>query len=429
MTASDALVLPGSPVPLRRLRADEAPYPGVLCAGEPSVICVDDDDLPPVVWRVATVGHLLAPLDAVRTADGVAALLPGCRGRLRGDDASTPGRAVTVAVSIVRAVREAGPLGEEAGSWWVDAGGRPVLALGAGAGWREEAVEILSDLADSASGSLSRVAAEIALGVADSAAVRRHADEWEDALFAAAEPEPLGDLPVGEHPALDTAPRRAATVRREVSTPPADSMLATAIARLVDADIARRTADAISGAWTGTIAALRRMRPRRESGESEGRRRRRGPLLAAVVVIGIVITLGALWPDVDSPSEEASPAPRASGSPATRTAPEKSTPARPSGEELSAVERGAREALALLAQCVAGDPEACAAVREDPGQPLPDGLVASGNPPTDIAILDEYGGVAVVRADAAGFASQAVVLVETDERWLVRDVYDLADQP
>ena len=39
------------------------------------------------------------------------------------------------------------------------------------------------------------------------------------------------------------------------------------------------------------------------------------------------------------------------------------------------------------------------------------------------------GGVAVVRADAAGFASQAVVLVETDERWLVRDVYDLADQP
>lgn len=427
MTASDALVLPGSPVPLRRLRAEESPYPGVLCAGEPPVICVDDDDLPAVLWNVAADGHLLAPLDALRTADGTAALIPACRARLDSGAATTPGRAITVAISIVRAAHEAGPLGHDAGTWWVDAGGRPVLALGSGIGWREDAAEILAGMAETHPGALERVLTRIAAGIADASLVRRHADEWEDALFAAAEPEPLADLPPGESATTDTAPRRATAVRREHTVSPAVSTVGAMLARLVDADIARRTTEAVSKACEAVLGSRRRT-PRREPEEVDGPRRRRGPLLAAIAVIGVMVTLGLVWPDPDTASDAAAPV--ASAPPVVMTpVPSDTTSAPPPAPEMSALESGARAAIGLLAQCSAGDAEACATVREDPTQPLPEGLVVSGREPTTIAVLDEYGGVAVVRADGAGFTSQAVVLVQADERWLVRDVYDLADQP
>ena len=52
--------------------------------------------------------------------------------------------------------------------------------------------------------------------------------------------------------------------------------------------------------------------------------------------------------------------------------------------------------------------------------------------------MDEYGDVAVIRVstpshseDGAtpGTRVQMVVLVRVDEKWLVRDAYDVADQP
>lgn len=55
--------------------------------------------------------------------------------------------------------------------------------------------------------------------------------------------------------------------------------------------------------------------------------------------------------------------------------------------------------------------------------------------------MDEYGDVAVVRlrtsgvddgegdAEGQGSDQTIVVLIRTEEKWLVRDVYDVADQP
>ena len=46
-----------------------------------------------------------------------------------------------------------------------------------------------------------------------------------------------------------------------------------------------------------------------------------------------------------------------------------------------------------------------------------------------MTLLDEFGGAAVLRVEAAGGAPpQLVVIVRADGRWLLRDVYDVAQQ-
>jgi len=45
-----------------------------------------------------------------------------------------------------------------------------------------------------------------------------------------------------------------------------------------------------------------------------------------------------------------------------------------------------------------------------------------------VRVLDGYGGVAALRVSAGG-VHQVVVVVRNEDRWLVRDVYDVADQP
>jgi hypothetical protein len=58
-----------------------------------------------------------------------------------------------------------------------------------------------------------------------------------------------------------------------------------------------------------------------------------------------------------------------------------------------------------------------------------------------VELVDEYGDVAVVRLEADDTGEESsetdtqqpahrmVVLIRTEEKWLVRDVYDVADQP
>jgi hypothetical protein len=45
-------------------------------------------------------------------------------------------------------------------------------------------------------------------------------------------------------------------------------------------------------------------------------------------------------------------------------------------------------------------------------------------------LLDEFGGAAVLRAEASGSDAtpQLVVIVRTEARWLLRDVYDVPKQ-
>ncbi|QEA30630.1 hypothetical protein FGL91_14655 [Microbacterium sp. CBA3102] len=65
-----------------------------------------------------------------------------------------------------------------------------------------------------------------------------------------------------------------------------------------------------------------------------------------------------------------------------------------------------------------------------------DALDAATDGTPTFELVDEYGDIAVVRvavdaeADAANTSGRLImVLLRTQEKWLVRDVYDVADQP
>lgn len=147
------------PPALRRLRADEAPYPGTLRADDPPSVWVEIGDLPEEIWRAEPDGHVLAPRDIARTADGHVAILPHCVETLarRLDERSlSAGEVVTVAVSLLRGAVQARALAIDAGRWWVDAEGRPVLAAGGHGGWLDDTVALLERMAASSSGPLRR---------------------------------------------------------------------------------------------------------------------------------------------------------------------------------------------------------------------------------------------------------------------------------
>ncbi|MFV4914984.1 hypothetical protein PFZ49_16025, partial [Microbacterium lacticum] len=132
----------------------------------------------------------------------------------------------------------------------------------------------------------------------------------------------------------------------------------------------------------------------------------------------------------------------AAGDPATPDAvvPPATTPPSEGGD----LEEAARQIVRAVAACTP-EPESCAVPREDATAAPLSGLVTSPTEPV-ITLVDEYGGVAVFRlepaaagtepptepteAEATGSgAAQILVLVSVDGKWLIRDVYDVADQP
>ena len=62
--------------------------------------------------------------------------------------------------------------------------------------------------------------------------------------------------------------------------------------------------------------------------------------------------------------------------------------------------------------------------------PFPGGVVDLTAAERTVTLLDEFGGAAVLRVEASASAAspQLVVIVRTDDRWLLRDVYDVPEQ-
>ena len=84
--------------------------------------------------------------------------------------------------------------------------------------------------------------------------------------------------------------------------------------------------------------------------------------------------------------------------------------------------------MSALASCRSeGDTNCAVAVAPGAGERVLAALMADVSAP-DITPVEDYGDVAVVRLDANG-ERQMLVLVRQNDSWLVRDVYDVADQP
>ena len=83
----------------------------------------------------------------------------------------------------------------------------------------------------------------------------------------------------------------------------------------------------------------------------------------------------------------------------------------------------ARGLVDALAAC--GDDACLEKLWEEPGSARP--IDAAGGDYA-VEVVDEYGGAAAVRIVTAA-VTQVLVMVRVEKRWLVREVYDLADQP
>ena len=463
------------PRALRSLTEEEAPYGGRLHAGSPPAVWVAWERVPEVVWRCLPDGHMLTPLDLARTTDGHAAILPHCPARLASavGGSHPPGVVVTVAVSMLRAAAEARAHGIVEGSWWVDAAGRPVLAAHDGAPWLGAALDGLELLGEG----VGPVLTEALSSTVDllSRPSWRHEDveSCEDALFGAAEPLPLDPSPSAQHSATQPLPpRRVASLRapaREATPSEAESLLA----RFTDASWAARVGEAVRS-LTALPAAVkegvRERRARRASRPTAGAtrrgvraesvperadapggrpRRRRAPLIVAAAVGATVVVGGLLWPDAppaadangSAPTSSATTAvgPTTAGASREGDSPTPPPPTSEAGEARSGpptaaneLERTALATVSALRGCVAdGDPAAanCDGILERAGAEVPNGVVSSGTAAATATLLDEYGGVAVLRIEESGRPPQILVLVTSDGKWLIRDVYDVADQP
>ncbi|SDH25425.1 hypothetical protein [Microbacterium pygmaeum] len=419
--------------------AAESPWPGLLVAtaDQTTGVIVDAAALSSdwVGWKASESGHVVRPLDVIRKTAGHDLLLPVMPERVadflarrrRGGSALTPGEAVNLAVSLLRGATEALAVcepGDLRGAWWLTDAGRPMLAVEAS---DERAVEATAALLNSIADAVPVLADAVAQAVDALAtdALGREADRLEAGFFAAENPRPLGTTVFGSR-----AARSVAAYREDPALPvePAPrAHWATGLARHVDAE----WADIVSRATTSAWRALRSKRP---GG-------RRTPWIAAAAVAAVVLVGGLLWPtggDGPATADGASivPSPTAADSatavddPATGTSKGESSAA-PVPEVSDAADLVAVTDRLLVRRSGCGADAACLAdVQESPDRTLAPGTIDLSAAERTLTLLDEFGGVAVLRADAVEPASppQLVVVVRIEERWLLRDVHDVAQQ-
>lgn len=431
MTApGDQLLAPYHSV--RRVTAGpEAPWPGVIVridAGDTAVM-IDAEHLGSgwAGWSADSDGHLLAPLDVVRTPDGHAVLTSLCTTRLRDFLARraargyllSDGEMVTLAVSIARGLREAAAIGAESGEWWLTDAGRPVLVT--------EATD--APIAASTGELLPALRS-----ASDAAPSWAWLDAWptsprdlvalEARAFEIATPSALGEAPattVTPWP-LDDRPARVVDTSDAITLEEREPSLLERVGRQLDLDIADLVSRSLTGVWR---------RLRRPGGVS---RRRLAAVSAAVGVA--VVAVGLLWPAdgqgapmptrhpvVDAVTAPPDPAIRESAIPSPSNSPE-------GVEETLDVAAVVSELLARRTACD-GDAACLGDVVVRPGADFPHGVIDAQSTDRRVTLVDDYGGVAVVRVDPVtdtGEQPLLVVVQRTDEKWLLRDVY-VTQQP
>lgn len=433
MTTADDGLLRDVRVIRRVAGPPESPWAGslaVLSSGDSCLLVEADllgDGWPG--WSSSGDGHVLGPLDVLRTATGHLAALPACRETL--DDviarressgaALTDGERLTIAVSLLRGCGALDPAA--VGEWWMTDDARPVFAaLTHGETATSSASRILTGLGSGA-GRLGDVVSDAARLVLEHDRPARESDALEERLFQLADPEPV---------ALTAfAPRHARSLSAlrepdpETATEEQRGLWSTLV-RHVDADLADAVSQATTGVW-------RRFRRPRASG-----RRRGGPWVAAAAVSAAIIGGAALVP---SAADEPTPvvtsfgetSPPATPSTAVASAAPEDHAAEPAPVESDApIEDLAVIVGELLDRRVAcaGEADCLAATMADASASLPSGAIDLPAGERSVALIDDLGGLAVLRVSpVGGGADQFAVVVLTDGKWLLRDVHDVAEQP
>lgn len=423
-----AHVPPTSPYrTLRRVAAGrEAPYPGVLAQHERREPCllVEAEALGPdwPGWRADPHGHVLAPLDVVRRGGGHDVVLEVCRERIdrfldRRGNAHRPlsdGEAVTLGVSALRGLAELDEDGRRSpAQWWLTGQGRPLLATGVGDETAADAVcALLVRIAPPTAPAAWAHAVDLAR--ADRVSPRA-LDDAEAGLFGYATARPLTtdldesrtarslavDARPGDVPAADQPDQEPGWIARA--------------ARSVDAD----AADVVSRVTTALWRSGRRApRPARV-------------WLAATAAAAAVLAGGLLWPQPGDGSGWAADGipPWGGEEPAATiapTVPASTQATAPDGDLPATVDR----LLDARLDCD-GDQTCLGGVQADALRRFPPGPIDLPGPERQVTLLDDLGdiGVAEVGRPDGTPVRQIVVIARQNDRWLLRDVYDVAQQP
>lgn len=415
-------------------------------------------------WKTGECQHVVGPLDLARRARGHDVVLPWCLERVeaflaRRMAASAPllaGEIVTIAVSVLRGAAEVWSANPHAqpgpsGSWWLTDEGRPVFVHTTGdeqppveAGARQ-VIEALS--ADCDDRTVLRLLERAAALCETPRQLPRAIDDCERHFFAAAAPRPLATT---VFPAALVRDIDLPSLRPAHDTPPGAGRLGhlrDAIARHVDADLGDMVAVRVGEALRGVRGRL-----------SRGHRL---PWLAAGAVAALIVVGGALWPSGE-PAETAAAEVSAASPPPPAIEPTRGgvarqptpteAPARPApggpvpdepvpdepvpGEQATGTPEivlAAHTLLDSLGVCrAAGDQAGCmTAITETPGLDPRPGVVDLAQPERLVTLVDDYGGAGLVQVSAADGtgAAQLVVIVKREDKWLLRDVYDVAKQP
>lgn len=406
-------------------------------------------------WNMSDRQHVIGPVDLARRARGHDVVMPWCLERIdvflaRRAVAAAPligGEIVTMAVSVLRGTAEVwgahpgaqpAALPGPAGSWWLTDEGRPVFVHALAdeqqsveAGAREIIDTLSSSCEDRA---VLRLLDKAAALCETPRQLPRVIDECESHFFAAAAPRPLATTVFPAALARDIDAPSLRPGHDPASGEGRIGHLRDAIARHIDADLGDMVAVRLG-------AALRSVRGRLSRGH-------RLPWLAAGAVAALIVLGGVLWPsgepavtaavDLSAASpppsgaaptrDAAAPEPTAAGPPATEAPIEPSARVPESGIVFAAA--GLLDSLAVC-RAAADEAHCLAAITETPGLNPPTGAVDLAQNERAITLIDDYGGAGLVQVSAVDGASaaQLVVLVRREDKWLLRDVYDVAKQP
>lgn len=414
---------------LRAVPGGVGPYPGDVVSwdGRPATRVAADAEEVASLWN-ASGEHVADVREILRTVDGHAVVVPQCartlsalaESRAAVDDPLRPGEVVTLAVSVLRgtiAEQTSHDDGESChGEWWLDDEGTPLFVHSdGGAAPHASAIRAIRAVQATATddGRTGRTLDGMCDALADPPRLAARAAECERDLFSLAPPEAIGMRVLTAHQRTEREAEAASASRER-----------TAWERLADASdagIAEMASQALTGAWR----ALRSRSGRRSASS------RRGVLLAAVACAALVFAVGLLWPTGDaqtdvasSPSAE-SPTPPLPAADGAETAPEQ--------DAISAT----AELLDRLSAC--GADAACqhplfdadAAAIRDGGAFVTEGATRADPAARELTLLDDVGGLVLLRADDATGArpSQVVAVLRQNEKWVLRDIHDVAQHP
>jgi hypothetical protein len=487
------VLVPGAHRAIRRIDPGEGPYSGTLVTRGGSVaVQVDSESIIGWTgWEHAGDDHVAGPLDIVRRSDGHDVLLPWCTervssfvGRRAAADASlASGEMTTLVASILRGLGELARAEghDETGEWWLTDDGRPTFVIGAGDTARAAAAALVARLReDCADRTLARLLVVIEEGLGAETArpgmPARQLEKWEAELFDTAAPKPLKRDVHAPALARHTDAARHAVVARPVARRHLRTRAAMPRDRSRVGAVSSRLVGGIVHSLNGyrdAVALRLGRRPGRgvvepsvrrtesadvstaDGGRSPGRRSRR--TIVAAAAAAVVLAGGLLWPGgaTGEPDGEGAPAVPKSTPLATEVrpvstdssptpmspAPDPPTPGEGSpsdGSDPTDPVEAARMLISAIGICGENEDKVCDGAVAQGSVGVVDELGGDKVGALQLQSVDEYGDVAVIRVSPSqgvsdGAASEGgermVVLVRIAEKWLVRDGYDVADQP